>query len=717
MATRAEQYKTQAITTMVPNEHDARREPSPRALRPGWALAAILLLGALLRGLYFAEFADSPEVVAPALDAAFHDHWARALLSGDWSPPRFFADPEIHTTPYFRPPAYPFFLAAIYAITGGSPLGARALQMVLGLVNVWLAFRLGRALFDRTVGLLAAAGMACTWTLLYFEGELQAPVLLVTLALSSALVWLRWWHRGGWLLSVGTGLLLGVSALARPNALVLVPVVWLWALWVVRGRRLPGRLRSTLLGMPLGVLVAIAPTTIRNYVVAGDFVLITSNGGVNLYIGNNERADGFTARIPILGDLAAVQGWTCFDQPAIVRGVERLEGRPLAASEVSRFFARRAFDFLVTKPGSALALAARKAALFWGPLEVANNRELELVRENSSVLRWLPTFPWVLSLAVIGAAMLLRDLRRTQRDHRFDFVVLFASIVLVDFASHLPFFVAGRYRVPILPWLWLCGAYGVSRVAGLLRARRWRSAAGWVTAWLLLLAGAHVRFVDYAPDRGQWHFQRGDALRMVGDLEHATAEFRLAIASARTPDPMPHNNLGAALLSQGRLAEAIVSLREAVRLDPAYVHARQNLALALANAGHDDLARPEFEEVLRRDPASTKARIQLGAILVRLGLAAEAVPHLEAAARAVPRDSAVRYLLAMALLDTSRGSDGRAILEGIQRGEPRFADARVVLAELAAQAGERDRAVRLLEEALAAEPGHEGALALRERLR
>jgi tetratricopeptide (TPR) repeat protein len=704
---------------MEPMQPDGRAAPGRRATGRALAailLVAILLVGALLRGLYLAEIADSPETVAPSLDAAFHDHWAKALVTGDWSPPRFFPDPQIHTTPYFRPPGYPFFLAAIYAVTGQSALPARGVQMLLGLVNVWLAYRLGRALFDRAVGLLAAAGLACTWSLLYFEGELLEPVLVVTLVLGSSLVWLRWWHRGGWLLALGGGLLLGGFALVRPNALALVPVVWLWALWTLRRRRLPGRMRSVLLGLPIGVLVAVAPATIRNLVVADDFVLITSNGGVNLFIGNNAEADGYTARIPILHDLAAVQGWTCFDQPAIVRGVERLEGRHLRASEVSDFFARKAVDFATAHPGATLALAAKKAALFWGPLEVANNRELELVRANSPVLRWLPTFPWVLSLALIGALRLVGDLRRTARDHRFDMVVLLAGIVLVWFASHLPFFVAGRYRTALVPLLWVFAAYAVRSVVGLLPARRPRAIA-WAAAWLALLVCLHVPLVDYRPDAGRWHFQRADAWRMCGDLDAAIAEFRAAIAVARATDPLPHNNLGGALLQRGEATEATACFQKALAIDPAYVAARFNLALAFANRGRDDLARTELEEVVRRDPDGAAARIQLGAILMRLGLPAEALGHLEAVVRQGNAAADVRYLCALALLDTGRVDDGRALLAGIARTEPRFADACVVLAELAVQQGERDRAVALLQQALAVDPRHADAAAMLTRLR
>jgi tetratricopeptide (TPR) repeat protein len=698
----------------APDDHHPIAAPRPHQR---WLLPAIFLVAALLRALYFSELVDSPEFTAPALDAAFHDHWARALVSGDWSAPRFFADPQIQTTPYFRPPAYPFFLAALYAVSGGSPFAARALQMLLGLVSVGMGFRLGRLLFGRTAGLVAAAGMASTWTLVYFEGELMEPVLVVSILQSLVLVWHRWWQVGGFWRSGLGGLLLGLFALARPNALALIPVIAIWAWWSLVRRGLRAQRRPTLLGLALGVIAAIAPVTIRNYVVAGEFVVITSNGGVNLYIGNNPGADGYTARIPILHELAAVQGWTCFDQPAIVRGVERLEGRRLSAGEVSDFFARKAFEFVWAQPGRALALMVKKAALFFGPIEVANDRELEVERAHSWLLRWLPGFPFVLSLGVVGAFMLWRELLRVRDVERMQLAVLLVAIGAVWFASHLPFFVADRYRVPLVPLLWLAAGYGVSGVLDLWHRGEKRDAWRWVGTWLVVLLVAHVPWTDYRPNPGRWHFQRADAWRMRGELDRAIDEFRLATAAADANDPLPYNNLGGALMQKGQLPEAIDCFRHSLRIDPGYVFARFNLALALANTGRDDLARTELEEVLRRDPDGGEARVQLGAILMRMGLPAQALPHLEIARRKFPHAGNVQFLCGLAMLDTGRGDDGRRVLAEIGRTDPQFADACVVLAELAAKEGARERAVQLLERALAAAPGHAGAAAMLRQLR
>lgn len=700
-------------------EHPPAPAPPRARLRTPTAvvLAAIVLGGAALRGLYLLELAGSPELTAPALDAAFHDHWARALLGGDWTPPATFADPRIQETPYFRPPAYPWFLAALYGLTGHSPLGARALQMLLGLGNVVLGFLLGRALAGPAVGLWTAAWLSCYWSLPYFEGELLAPVLLVALMLGTALACHRFWHRGGWPASLCIGLLLGLFALARPNALLLAPVVWLWALRVARRERPRRRTLAAALGLPLGLALAIAPATIRNLAVAGDPVLITSNGGINLYIGNNEQADGHSARLPILSDLVPQAGWTCFEQTAIARGVERLEGRPLRASEVSAFFARRARDFVFAQPDEALRLTARKACLFWGPAEVSNNRELEIARAHSPVLRWLPRFPWLLSLALVGLALLAREPRRPPPDHRRDLALLLAALVLAWFASHLPFFVAGRYRVPIVPLLAVFAAFAADRLLALYRARQWRRAAAWSAVWLALLAGAHVPLVGYRPDQANWHLQRGEAFRRNGDLDRALAELQLAVATGARTEPLPHHNLGALLLQLDRPAEAIPHLREAIRLQPRYLEAHANLALAWANTGRDDLACNELEEVLRLDPDHRAARTRLGGLLLRRGMAQQALPHLERASREAPADDDARYLFGVALIDAGRRADGRAVLGGLAVGAPRHADALVVLAELLAEDGDRDGAARLLERALAARPGHAGAAALLRRLR
>jgi 4-amino-4-deoxy-L-arabinose transferase-like glycosyltransferase len=471
---------------------EARRDSRtvlPFTRREWIALACILLFGLVLRSVYLTEIESSPAFRYPAFDAEFHDYWARSLVSGDWSEPQFHDDPRIHETPFFRPPGYPYFLAGVYALTGNSHLAARVVQMLMGLASCVLAFLLGRSLFGRGVGLIFAALMSCYWIFIYFEGELLAPVLLVFLALASLLAFARWLDGTTYRNTIATGVLLGLFALVRPNALVLVPVALIWIWWIARRRKDPRRFRVALLGFPLGVVLAVAPATIRNHVVADDLVLITSNAGVNLYIGNNEQTDCVNANIPILGELTTLANWTCFDQPAIVAGVERIEGRALKASEVSQFFSQKALDYIAENPAQTAALAWEKALLFWGPVEISNNKVIHFDRAHSPVLRFLPGFPLALALAIVGLLFLFLEFRAGRKSRpnvtadtsrRFELTVLLLAFVAIYFASYLPFFIAGRYRVPIIPFLLLFGAYGIARVYSLVSARRLTHAAIWI---------------------------------------------------------------------------------------------------------------------------------------------------------------------------------------------------------------------------------------------
>src|SRR5262245_10727318 len=96
-----------------------RSTPEPDLRSPLWvpALLAILVLGAFLRGAYLSNLRADPFFAAPALDAELHDYWARGLAFGSWNVPPDRTDPRIRTTPFFRPPGYPYLLAAEYRLT------------------------------------------------------------------------------------------------------------------------------------------------------------------------------------------------------------------------------------------------------------------------------------------------------------------------------------------------------------------------------------------------------------------------------------------------------------------------------------------------------------------------------------------------------------------------------------------------------------------------
>lgn len=226
--------------------------------------------------------------------------------------------------------------------------------------------------------------------------------------------------------------------------------------WVLRCGRVLRPVGAPLIAFALGSALLIAPATIRNLLKAGEFVLISSNAGINLYMGNNQRAEGFGN--PYIEDLGFLT--TCYDYPNLVERLSHKLGQPLSYRRASSYFAGKAKQFMQEHPRDFMNLTLKKMLLFWGSMEVGHNKELHYQRIFSSVLNYLPgRFSWVLTLGALGFFIYCMDFRRRKepgRGHPADrggraLLFLVLLYIISHFLSVLPFFAEGRYRVPIIP--------------------------------------------------------------------------------------------------------------------------------------------------------------------------------------------------------------------------------------------------------------------------
>jgi predicted Zn-dependent protease len=106
------------------------------------------------------------------------------------------------------------------------------------------------------------------------------------------------------------------------------------------------------------------------------------------------------------------------------------------------------------------------------------------------------------------------------------------------------------------------------------------------------------------------------------------------------------NNLGIALLRQGKIEGARGAFDRAISLDPAYPAALQNAGLLrLGEDGRPVEAAELFRRAVAADPDVAPPRVNLAIALARAGRVVEAQAVLSAARRRFPQDPDVLYHL------------------------------------------------------------------------
>lgn len=504
------------------------------------ALLGILLIAFAVRVAYTLESQSNPMHLAPQMDASYHLDWAQALLAGE----------DHHPGPFFRAPLYPWFLAASLWLTQGSLLAVLLIQALLGVCTTWLSYDLARTCFSRSGQrgpLIAALLVATNWVLVYFDAELLLPSLAIPLQLLALRLSVS--NRESERLAplFGTGVIWGLAALVRPNCLLFLVALCAW-----RALKRPrGTLTAAILA--LGAALPILPITAYN-ASQGDTVLISSQAGINLWIGNNPHSDGSTAIVP-----GTRPDWWGGHHDAI-QEAELAEGRALSPSEVSRHYTERSISWIREAPIAWLGLLSRKALLLIGHEELGNNANIHFAAHHFS---WTmsalpPSFALLFSLGLAG--LMLGYKRREVTGELPGFLLVYGLSVLA-------FFVCARFRAPLLPIL-ACGAgHSLSWLMSALQAGRLPSA-------LKLSAGIAVLcLISLQPsartnsDSAQGYWQLGVAAQQAGDLDLAIEHYETALASEQRYW-YAWRDLGKAHLLNGDLISAERALRRGLSIRP-----------------------------------------------------------------------------------------------------------------------------------------------------
>jgi tetratricopeptide (TPR) repeat protein len=659
------------------------------------------------------------------LDSAVYVRLAERAAGGDWA-----VGPE----PYFVSPLYIYFLAVLRWSFGPSLLLPRLVQALLGAAAVGLVGATAWRLFASPAVAGVAAWLAALTGVLVFHEILLLQSSLDPFLTALALYALARAAQGasvpGYALA---GAAFGLLVANRPNALLAVAVTALAVVAVGRTRR--SLLQAVALGA--GLLLVLAPFALRNRLVAGEWILVSSHGGLNFYIGNNPEADGTYHSLP--GVTPAIEGQARDAR----RLAEEALGQPLSASQVSSYFYERALAFIRAQPRAALALLARKAAYALNAVEVPLNYSYAYyAREEATLLRVLVVGSWLLvPLGLVGLVVHPRVTCRAA-------LIPWASFIPAYLLSLALFFVSARYRLPVLvPLCVTAGAAAVQLVTWLRSGKRRPAvlAAAVLGALLLfscwdlglddgrgpeasemvlhhLAAGREAeakallaRTEPLLDNPGLLYYRMGLGYLERGQPGAAAPLFARAL-EADPGQPDVQLSLGQALLATGRASEAEPHLRAVRDAGVAPLESGFDLARALAALGR----RPEAVEALRRAASAggvaDGAAASFGMLALSLGAPDLAEPFLGRAASRQPASAEVREAHGLALAQLGRSGPARAALEEALRLDPSRASAHFNLAVLALGEGRREEARRLLESAVRLQPDYAQARDLMARL-
>jgi len=243
----------------------------------------------------------------------------------------------------YRTPGYPGFLALVYTVVGHSPRVAGFVQALLGALTSGLLVLLAAHVLSPRASVIAGLLHAVSPPALAYVPVLASETLAAFLLISGLLCLAAAEAREGnrrFNLMAGSGALFGLMVLVRPAAAFFVPAGLLLSVYSPRKREWHSMRGLVFLA---AVMLALSPWVIRNRRLGLGSFAISTVGGENLWMGNNDKAR--------LGGFCAEAWWP----PRPAEGERERDSR----------YRRAARNWILSHPGRYLTLSLIRAYRFF----------------------------------------------------------------------------------------------------------------------------------------------------------------------------------------------------------------------------------------------------------------------------------------------------------------------------------------------------------------
>jgi tetratricopeptide (TPR) repeat protein len=572
--------------------------------KSGFIFAVIVFLAFTLRLLYLNQTIDFIQPVESS-DSYFYLQWAKDILRGNL----------LGKDVFYALPVFPYFLSLAYGFSGGEIFDLLLIQLFIGSINCGLIYILGKRLFNNQVGIIAAV-IACGYRMFIFYDRMLLPASLTIFSgVLLALLLLKLRSNPSLRIWFCSGLFLGLCALICASFSLLAVVILFWIIYEYKKRPFKKRLLCYVAFIfPFFLIIGVI--SLRNYLVAGDPVLITAHSGINFYIGNNAQAQGLFKAPPYM---RPTQSGLIEDAHIIA---EQMEGRRLKPSEMSAFWFNRGLNFIKSRPLSYLKLLGRKFVLFWNGKEHIDEVEYYVFEENAGFSKF-PFFRFSLICPLGLLGMFLSWPRR--REVMPVYLLVFSLMLATIF-----FFINSRYRLVAVPYLIILAAFSVWQILEICRNGRYKKAVLIVVLFFALYLVTNIKVTSYASPGLAFHYNKGTYLSEQGRYREAEKEFQTAL-KLNAFDFMSYLGLGNIYYRMGDFPRAIEQYKKSLAINPYFCDAHFNLGMVYDEIGYSKQAEQEFKEVLKFLPEDYAAHYNLGRIYQKRGASKAALKAYEQA--------------------------------------------------------------------------------------
>lgn len=396
-------------------------------------LTIILFCAFLLRLVWIYKF--SSQVLTS--DPFYYDQTAQSILKGEgYRNGHMFA---------YRPPVYPYFLAGVYSIFGNTYLPVKLVQAFISIFSCFIMFLLTKRLLNEKAALFSTFLFAFYPPFIRFSGELWTETLFVFLILGFFLFLYKYQQSSQLRNGVISGILLGIASLTREVALYFLPLVLIWI--IICNRRVDSRkvLINKVLIIVIPMLLIIMPWVIRNYVVFKTIIPVSTNGGVNFYMGNNPQATGeFYWVLPTGCVWPNTQG--------------ELTDKEMSIAEIAVYKEcyKEGLVFILKNPFKALGIWSKKLMLLWRP-PIYKMDITPLTPETILRIIWFVFYISILALFIPGFLVSLKMFGS-------NWLVFHFWVLFISFIQMLAACADSRYFLPIVPALIIFSSLTFDRI-------------------------------------------------------------------------------------------------------------------------------------------------------------------------------------------------------------------------------------------------------------